>query len=81
VGEVVGMLAEHGFRPEAAGDEIRMFRCPFRELAVLEPRTVCAVHRGLLEGALDELGGDVEVEDLQAFVGPDLCIARLRDRA
>jgi hypothetical protein len=42
---------------------------------------VCAVHRGLLEGALDELGGDVEVEDLQAFVGPDLCIARLRDRA
>jgi predicted ArsR family transcriptional regulator len=81
VGEVVGLLAQHGFRPEPDGDEIRMHRCPFRELAELEPRTVCAVHRGLLEGALDELGSDLEIEELQSFVGPELCVARFRHTA
>jgi predicted ArsR family transcriptional regulator len=81
VGEVVALLAQHGFRPEAEGDEIRMHRCPFRELAQLQPRTVCAIHQGLMAGAFDGLQSAVEVERLEPFVEPELCVARLRARA
>jgi predicted ArsR family transcriptional regulator len=76
--EVVGLLAEQGFEPEAEGDEIRMRRCPFHSLAEQHPEVVCAVHRGLISGALDELGSRLEVGELEVFVRPDLCIARLR---
>ena len=76
-GEVVELLAGHGFRPELAGGELRMHHCPYRDLA---PGVVCAVHLGLIRGALDELGGELEVESLKPFVEPGLCIARLSAR-
>jgi predicted ArsR family transcriptional regulator len=31
--------------------------CPLADAAVDDPRTVCALHRGLAEGLVDELGG------------------------
>lgn len=80
VEEVVDLLAEHGFRPEASREEIRMRACPFRELAESHPGVVCAVHQGLISGALAELGDELEVERLDAFVEPELCVARLRRR-
>jgi predicted ArsR family transcriptional regulator len=76
--EVVDLLDQQGFAPEAGDREIRMRRCPFHELAESQPEIVCAVHRGLISGALGELGSDLEVEELDVFVRPDLCIARLR---
>jgi len=76
-GEVVELLAGHGFRPELVGDELRMHHCPYRDLA---PGVVCAVHLGLIRGALDELGSDLEVDGLRPFVEPGLCIARLHER-
>jgi len=79
--EVVDLLAHHGFRPDAGGSEIRMHTCPFRELAESGGRIVCAVHRGLISGALDELGSTLEVERLDPFVEPELCVARLGRRA
>jgi predicted ArsR family transcriptional regulator len=78
VGEVVELLDEQGFAPEPADVEIRMRRCPFHELAETHPQIVCAVHRGLISGALDELGSELEVDELDVFVQPDLCVARLR---
>jgi predicted ArsR family transcriptional regulator len=74
----VGLLDQQGFAPEAAEGEIQMRRCPFHELAETHPEVVCAVHRGLISGALGELGSGLEVEELDVFVRPDLCIARLR---
>ena len=47
-----GLLDEQGFAPEARRDEIQMHRCPFHDLAESSPEIVCAVHRGLLSGAL-----------------------------
>lgn len=76
--EVVDLLAEHGFQPEAGHEEIRMHTCPFRELVETHAGVVCAVHQGLISGALAELGNELEVERLDAFVEPELCIARLR---
>jgi predicted ArsR family transcriptional regulator len=76
---VVEMLAEQGFDPEAADREIRMRRCPFHDLAEAQPEIVCAVHKGLIDGALAELGSSLEVGELEVFVRPDLCVARLRE--
>jgi predicted ArsR family transcriptional regulator len=75
--EVVELLAQQGFRPESGEAEIRMHHCPYRELA---PGVVCAVHLGLVDGALAELGSGLEVAGLDPFVEPELCIARLRAR-
>ena len=77
VAEVTRLLDEEGFAAEAHGRVIHMHRCPFHDLAESNPEVVCGVHLGLMMGALEELGSDLEVEGLDVFVRPDLCIARL----
>jgi predicted ArsR family transcriptional regulator len=81
VAEVTRLLDEQGFRPDADGTEIRMHRCPFHDLAEQHPEVVCAVHRGMISGALEELGSTLRVDALNVFVEPDLCVARLRPGA
>jgi predicted ArsR family transcriptional regulator len=78
--QVVELLDQQGFAPDQGESQIRMRRCPFHDLAETQPHIVCSVHRGLLSGALDELGSELEVDGLDVFVEPDLCIARLRRR-
>jgi predicted ArsR family transcriptional regulator len=85
IGRVTALLEEFGFEPErhdaADGEvEVRLHRCPFEQVAVAEPEVVCSVHRGLIRGALDALGAEVEVRDLLPFVTPDLCVAELHVR-
>jgi predicted ArsR family transcriptional regulator len=77
VTRVCALLAEHGFEPEAQGRSVRMRRCPFRALAETHGQVVCTLHRGLLGGALAELRAPLEVESLDAFVEPSLCVATL----
>ena len=74
---VTALLAEQGFSPETGEHEIRMRRCPFHDLAESHPEIVCAVHKGLIDGALEELGSDLRIDGLDVFVEPDLCVARL----
>ena len=81
LGEVVQLLDQQGFEPTAEHGEIHMHRCPFHALAESQPEVVCAVHKGLVTGALSALGSDLEVEGLDVFVRPDLCVARLARRA
>jgi predicted ArsR family transcriptional regulator len=81
IGRVNALLARRGFAPEEHGEaEIVMRRCPFRELAERYPRVICALHSGIIEGALDELGAPLEVERLQPWATPDTCVAHLRPR-
>ena len=75
--EVTRLLDEQGFAASASGDEIHMRRCPLHDLAETNPEIVCGAHRGLIAGALEELGSELKVEGLDVFVEPDLCIARL----
>jgi predicted ArsR family transcriptional regulator len=53
-------LAALGFDPESIVDDdgatIAFTRCPFRELAEANPDLVCSLHRGLVEGFVDERG-------------------------
>ena len=76
--EIVALLEQQGFEAEACSGEIHMHRCPFHDLAETHPEVVCAVHRGLIGGALEELGSDLELAELAVFPEPDLCVARLR---
>lgn len=75
------LLDDVGFEPETRPDsaEVRIHHCPFLEVAQDHPEVVCALHRGLMEGALDELDAPVGVQDLEPFVTPRLCVARLRN--
>lgn len=74
---VVGILAEQGFEPQADELAIRMHRCPFHDLAEAHPEVVCAVHRGMIAGALETLGSNLSVRALEIFPQPGVCIARL----
>jgi predicted ArsR family transcriptional regulator len=74
---VCDLLDERGFSPELDGRVIRMRNCPFRELAERYPRVVCALHRGLLNGALEELDAPVRVATLTPWVTPETCEAEL----
>lgn len=75
--EVVELLDQQGFAPRVEGGEIQMCRCPFADLATTHPEIVCTLHRGLIDGALAELGGRLRVDELEIFPRPDLCVARL----
>lgn len=77
------VLEAIGFQPEVAaltdGNlELHLHHCPFREVAERHTDVVCALHLGLMQGALSELDAPLAVESLNAFVTPDLCSAPLR---
>jgi predicted ArsR family transcriptional regulator len=80
VAAIVGILDQQGFAAEAGVNEIRMRRCPFSALAETNPGVICALHHGLIDGALEQAGAGVEVERLDPFVEPTICIARLAPR-
>jgi predicted ArsR family transcriptional regulator len=79
-GRVVELLAEQGFAPRVEDGAVCMYRCPFGELATMHPQIVCALHRGLLDGALEELGTALETTELEIFPTPDRCVARIGRR-
>lgn len=78
--EIADLLDREGFAAEQHGDRIEMRRCPFYALAESSPQVICTLHQGIIEGALEEAGAGVTVEQLDAFVEPALCIARLAKR-
>jgi len=83
--KVVELFDELGFMPEAVEEsgerKILLHRCPFREVAESNQRVVCAVHLGMLKGALAEMGAPLQATRLEPFVKPTLCIAHLRGGA
>lgn len=54
-------LAELGFDPATADDggtvTVAFTRCPFQEVAEMYPEVVCHLHRGLVEGVVEAVGG------------------------
>ena len=80
VAQVVDVLRERGFSPEVDGLDVVMSRCPFAELARESPDVVCGLHRGLVDGVLEELGSELEVSGLDVLPRPDACVLRLARR-
>ena len=75
------LLDELGFAPEQSrgGDrpQIDLRHCPFFELAVGRSDVVCAVHLGLMQGAMQSWDSPITVDRLDPFVQPDRCVAHL----
>jgi predicted ArsR family transcriptional regulator len=79
------ILDEIGFRPQVRrgsdGTQVHLRHCPFREVAERHTDVVCALHLGLMQGALGELRAPLQAASLEPFVRPDLCIARILEGA
>lgn len=76
--EVVTLLDTLGFAPspDARINVVKLKRCPLLETANRYPAVVCAVHLGVVRGALDELGADpaqTERTTLEPFSEPGAC--------
>lgn len=77
------VLDDIGFKPEVTTlrngkMELNLHHCPFQEVAERHTDVVCALHLGLIQGALAELGAPITAESLNPFVKPGLCTAALR---
>jgi predicted ArsR family transcriptional regulator len=77
VATVVSLLDEQGFDASSEPGAVCMRRCPFYALAETNPEIVCTLHRGLIDGALEELGSAERVQRLDILVEPSLCVAFL----
>lgn len=80
---LVGMLDTLGFAPEVPPDgsgRLELHHCPFLELTRDHRDIVCPIHLGLMQGALETWGADLTADRLDAFVEPDMCLARLGTR-
>ena len=76
-------LDELGFDPAVADDgqivTIAFTHCPYRELAEAHPELVCNLHRGLIEGFVEEIGGG-SVERFGTLADRDPCQVELSVR-
>jgi predicted ArsR family transcriptional regulator len=76
-------LADLGFDPATLPDgrstTIAFTRCPFRELAEQFPDIVCNLHRGLVEGFVEEAGG-ATIEGFATLADRDPCRVHLTSR-
>jgi len=80
VGQLVALLTDLGFAPEADPEVpsvLRLRHCPFLELAEGYGQLVCRIHLGLMQGALAELRVPVTAAALEPFAEPGACLARL----
>ena len=57
--------------------QLRLRRCPFREVAENHQDVVCPLHLGLMQGALAQMRAPVTADRLEPFAEPSLCIAYL----
>lgn len=80
IDKLTGILNEIGFAAEVVRGrrpQILLRHCPFREIAEHSPQIVCAIHLGLMQGALAEMRAPVTADRLEPFVEPSLCRAHL----
>ena len=79
---VVTTFAEMGFDPAVTGQgrhtRVDLRACPFRDVARQHPAVVCAVHRGLLRGLVEQHSVDGVGAELTPFVEPQLCVVDIR---
>lgn len=72
---VIQLLADLGFAPQLADGPpgVLLTRCPLLATARAYPDVVCAVHLGIVRGALGEYGADPAGAELHPFSDPGAC--------
>jgi predicted ArsR family transcriptional regulator len=80
---VTTMLGELGFDPAVVHDDglatIAFTHCPYAELAAAHPDVVCQLHRGLIEGFVELIGG-AGVDQFRTLADRDPCQVELSIR-
>jgi predicted ArsR family transcriptional regulator len=74
--QVVALLDDLGYEPRTDASEpetVRLTRCPLLEAAHRHQEVVCAVHLGIVRGALAEYGADPTGSELVPFSEPGAC--------
>lgn len=70
IAQLGAYLQQRGYQPRKVGAEPHIAfvlgRCPFEEAALANPRVVCGLHRALVRGMAETLGGTFEVTGLDA---------------
>jgi predicted ArsR family transcriptional regulator len=56
---------------------IEVHQCPFYDIAREHTDVVCAVHLGLIQGALDQMQAPPSSVHIEPFVRPDLCLVHI----
>jgi len=83
VAAVQAELADLGFDPvgetDGAVTTIAFTHCPYQQLAEAFPELVCHLHRGMVEGMVEVLGG-AEVADFATLEDRDPCHVALATR-
>ena len=74
---MLDLMDDLGFAPEVSPEVIRLRQCPMLDVARAQPDVVCAVHRGLVEGALEERGVAPDGVRLDVFAAPGACLLHL----
>ena len=73
-------LDELGFDPAVGSEDglatVAFTHCPFHELAEAHPELVCHLHRGLVEGFVEQHGG-ADVERFGTLIDSDPCQVEL----
>jgi predicted ArsR family transcriptional regulator len=64
--------------PDAGPTVIELHRCPFYDVARDHGEVVCAVHLGLVQGALEQMQAPTAAVRIEPFVGPHLCLVHLQ---
>ncbi len=81
VDAAICMLDDLGFDPASVEEDgvttVAFGHCPFADLAEHQPEVVCSLHRGVLEGFVDELGG-AEVTEFHDLSHRTPCCAGIR---
>lgn len=79
---VVDLMTNLGYDPDTSAglDEIYLRACPLLEAAAQHEDVVCAVHFGLVQGALNHFGASDDGSELIPFSAPHQCTLRLRAR-
>lgn len=83
IAKLTVIMEELGFAARAeAGDRPGQYRlslrqCPFREIAESHQDVICALHLGLMRGALARMRASVSAIRLDPFADPSLCVAWL----
>lgn len=75
---VVDLLDEHGFDATGSNGELELHWCPFADVADASPEIVCTLHRGMIDGALEQSGDPRHVDTFRPFAQPGVCIVGLR---
>lgn len=79
--KLTAVLSEMGFAPQARADgkelRVRLRQCPFQEVARRHQDIVCALHLGLMRGALARMRAPLTTQRLEPFAAPNICVAHL----